>query len=130
MQSHRLFPLALCVAGSFLCYAQTPVNFSVATTTSGRTPGNIYSVDLNNDGISDLIQDTEEPPSGFSVTLGNGNGTFKAPVLYSVPSNGGPNGIATGDFNNDGKVDVAVAIAGTNQVIVFLGNGDGTLQTP
>src|SRR6202011_3565637 len=36
----------------------------------------------------------------------------------------------TGDFNNDGKVDVAVAIAGTNQVIVFLGNGDGTLQAP
>jgi FG-GAP-like repeat/Bacterial Ig domain len=130
MLSPRILTSCILASVSSVGLAQTPVNFSIDTTSSGRTPGNIYSVDLNNDGISDLIQDTEEPPSGFSVTLGNGNGTFKAPVFYSIPSNGGPNGLATGDFNNDGKVDVAVAIAGTNQVLVYLGNGDGTLQTP
>ena len=27
--------------------------------TSGQTPGNIYTVDLNNDGITDILQDTE-----------------------------------------------------------------------
>ena len=56
---------------SSVCLAQTPVNFSIDTTPSGRTPGNIYSVDLNNDGISDLIQDTQQIPSGFTVTLAN-----------------------------------------------------------
>ncbi|KAA6459071.1 VCBS repeat-containing protein [Acidobacteria bacterium AB60] len=113
-----------------LCLAQTPVNFSVTASTSGRAPGNIYSVDLNNDGITDLVQDTEETPSGFSVSLGNGDGTFRAPVFYTLPSKTGPNPIATGDFNNDGKVDIAVAIAGTNQILVYLGNGNGTLQAP
>jgi hypothetical protein len=113
-----------------VCLAQTPVKFSTDTTPSGRTPGNVYAVDLNNDGISDLIQDTEETPSGFTVSLANGDGSFKAPVFYSLPSKTGPNAIATGDFNNDGKVDIAVAIAGTNQVLVYLGNGDGTLQAP
>jgi len=35
-----------------------------------------------------------------------------------------------GDFNGDGKLDVAAAFgnsAGTNGIMVFLGNGDGTL---
>ncbi len=131
MSYHRLLARsAIALASASVCLAQTPVNFSTNTTASGRTPGNVYAVDLNNDGISDLIQDTEQTPSGFTLTLANGNGSFKPPVFYSLPSKTGPNPIATGDFNNDGKVDVAVAIAGTNQVLVYLGNGDGTLQAP
>jgi FG-GAP-like repeat len=38
--------------------------------------------------------------------------------------------IVTADFNNDGKVDVAVILSYTNQIAVYLGNGDGTLQSP
>jgi hypothetical protein len=130
MLSPRILTIFIVVSVSSGCLAQTSVNFSIASTSSGRTPTNIYSVDLNNDGISDLVQDTQQTPSGFTVTLANGDGTFKAPAFYSLPSNTGPNAIATADFNNDGKVDVAVAIAGTSQVLVYLGNGDGTLQAP
>ncbi len=130
LSSSRILTSCIVSAVSSVCLAQTPVNFSTDTTPAGRTPGNVYAVDLNNDGISDLIQDTEQTPSGFTVTLANGDGSFKAPVFYSLPSNTGPNPIATGDFNNDGKVDIAVAIAGTNKILVYLGNGDGTLQAP
>jgi hypothetical protein len=37
-----------------------------------------------------------------------------------------PAGIAIGDFNNDGKADLATANSGTNTVSVLVGNGDGT----
>ena len=33
-----------------------------------------------------------------------------------------------GDFNGDGKPDLAVANSGSNNVSVLLGNGDGTFQ--
>ena len=33
-----------------------------------------------------------------------------------------------GDFNGDGRIDLAVANSGSNDVSVLLGNGDGTFQ--
>src|SRR5437588_9731442 len=39
-----------------------------------------------------------------------------------------PNSVAVGDFNGDGKPDLAVANNGSNNVSVLLGNGDGTFQ--
>jgi hypothetical protein len=60
--------------------------------------------------------------------LGNGDGTFQAPVAYAV----GPLAeyLATGDFNGDGKMDVATQFTSGSEVSVLLGNGDGTLQPP
>ena len=40
----------------------------------------------------------------------------------------GPNYIATGDFNHDGKIDVVVTSSGANTVSVQLSNGDGTFS--
>ena len=34
----------------------------------------------------------------------------------------------TGDFNGDGRTDLAVANSGDNDVSILLGNGDGTFQ--
>ena len=39
-----------------------------------------------------------------------------------------PNSVAVGDFNGDGVQDLAVANAGSNNISVLLGNGDGTFQ--
>ena len=36
--------------------------------------------------------------------------------------------MAVGDFNNDGKLDLAVTNSGDNDVEMFLGNGNGTFQ--
>ncbi len=60
----------------------------------------------------------------MTVLLGNGNGTFASGVQYATGSS--PWGIVTGDFNNDGKPDLAIANFGSNNVTVLLGNGNGT----
>src|SRR5579885_276893 len=41
-----------------------------------------------------------------------------------------PQGIVTGDFNGDGKIDLAIANKGSNNVTILLGNGDGTFVSP
>src|SRR5262249_30459873 len=59
-----------------------------------------------------------------SVLLGNGDGTFQAAVDYPLAS--GADSVAVGDFNGDGKLDLAVANEFSNNVSVLLGKGDGT----
>ena len=44
------------------------------------------------------------------------------------PAGTGPRALAIGDFNGDGKPDLAVANAGSGDVSVLLGKGDGTFQ--
>ena len=48
----------------------------------------------------------------------------------SLPAGALPSGIATGDFNGDGKLDWVIANAGDNSLCLYLGNGDGTAQLP
>jgi len=100
---------------------QTRVNYPVA-----ESPQAIVVVDLNNDGNLDLAVST----GGFvSVLLGKGDGTFEKHTDYST---GGVQGlsITAGDFNEDGNVDLAVALSSGAKAAVLLGNGDGTLQGP
>ena len=91
----------------------------------------VIAADLKGDGVLDLVIIPAEClsgacfiPSGVSVLLGNGDGTFEQPVDYSTTESFS---VAAGDFNGDGKVDLAVS--GLNTVSVLLGNGDGTFQS-
>ena len=59
------------------------------------------------------------------MLLGNGDGTFQPQVTYAVGS-GAFFGIAAGDFNGNGRLDLAVS--GGGEAMVLLGNGDGTFQ--
>src|SRR4029077_12711914 len=58
------------------------------------------------------------------ILLGNGDGTFGAPTTIPVGNN--PDAIVAGDFNNDGKLDLAVANSTDGTVTLLLGSGDGT----
>src|SRR5258707_14719616 len=51
---------------------------------------------------------------------------FAAPKSYPVGT--APAFIVTGDFNGDGKVDIAVGKAGSNDVSILVGNGEGTFK--
>jgi len=90
--------------------------------------------DVNGDGNLDLIVVGSVPNAqnwGFSVLLGNGDGSFRAPVLYqqdTQPLSLFPT-IVIADFNNDHRLDLAVAV-GNQEFAILLGNGDGTFGAP
>jgi hypothetical protein len=58
--------------------------------------------------------------------LGRGNGTFQTPIV-STPGGIGRT-VATGDFNGDGKPDVVLIDNTDNEVLLLLGNGNGTFS--
>ena len=91
--------------------------------------------DFNNDGKLDIV--SMEAPGGYleiDVALGNGDGTFQYPLIQNLfsPGQHTPYAMAVGDFNGDGNLDVAVwgiyAANNTSEVMIFLGNGNGTFN--
>ena len=80
--------------------------------------------DFNGDGTLDLASTSSGAnASGVSILLGNGDGTFQAYLNYSSSLTFGQ--VITGDFNGDGKLDVAAA---GGDISILLGNGNGALQ--
>jgi hypothetical protein len=86
----------------------------------------VVASDLNKDGKLDLVA-VNMFSSNIAVLLGNGDGTFKPVVNYPVEVASGPQGLAVGDINGDGKPDIIVGETGIFNVAVFLGVGDGSL---
>jgi hypothetical protein len=127
-------------------------NFSLVLSGTGFVPG--AGIDFDNTGISATFVDSEHlsvtipaanvatartaavsvinpPPGGgksnvvfFQVARPEASVTF-APAANSPFQIYVPSGIAAGDFNEDGKQDIAVT-GGVDKVYTFLGNGDGT----
>src|SRR5438876_58233 len=99
------------------------------TYTFDGDPESIAIEDFNGDGIPDLAVANDDTAGTVAVLLGNGGGTFQTAQKYQV---GGINSesVAAGDFDGDGKLDVAVANAGSNTVSVLLGDGQGRFAAP
>src|SRR5579864_7288755 len=86
--------------------------------------------DFNGDGKPDLVATSglfgAAGSSAVEVLLGNGDGTFQAATILAADVN--PRGVAVGDFNHDGKLDLAILDQNTNDVSFLFGNGNGTFQ--
>jgi hypothetical protein len=88
----------------------------------------IAVADLNGDGKDDVV--TVNPSSNsVSILYGNGDGTFQAPVNYTVGTN--PQHVAIGSLRNNGLLDLVVSNyvqSNSNDLTILLNNGDGTFS--
>jgi len=95
--------------------------------------GQMILGDFNADGKIDVAT-SQDPTTGLvSVVLGNGDGSFGAPIANPVNLSGVViQDMIGGDFNKDGKDDLAATVNdganSTTHVYVFTSNGDGTFQ--
>jgi len=106
---------------------QSPVTYSLG---SGTNPRAIQLTVLTVTGNFDLVVANAFGGTAnqgtVAVLLGNGDGTFQPAVNYDTLG-AGPSALSVGDFNNDGKPDVALANSQSNSVSIFLADGKGGL---
>lgn len=90
--------------------------------------GAVTAADFNGDGKLDLAI-CNPAKNSVTILLGNGDGTFTTASGSPIAVGNQPGAIVAGDFNDDGKLDLAIvnnANSGDGSVTLLLGNGDGT----
>jgi phospholipase C len=123
----------LTVNGSgFVSGATIQWNGIALTTTfvnSSKLTATVPSANIANAGTA-LITVTNPTPGGgnsnvlsFQITSGS---TPASLVKSDIATGTAPKGLAEGDFNADGKLDLAIANSGSNTISILLGNGNGT----
>ena len=107
--------------GSFFAAVEYPLTF---------TSNQIAIADVDGDGRNDLVSLYGQQYYGVlgivSVLIQKPDGTLQAASNFSAGNSS--LGIGVGDFNADGKADVAVSNSGDGTVSVLLATGDGSLR--
>jgi hypothetical protein len=104
---------------------QAPTSYAFASGTGAA----LTVADFNGDGKPDLLVAVRSTKT-VDVRLGNGDGTFQPWVSSSssAATNGsGPYALVAGDFDRDGKTDVALS---DEYLKILKGNGNGTFKAP
>ncbi len=122
------------VVGMAVMLGKGDGTFAPSFSSSASQGWEIATGDFNGDGHQDVVTVfgyVQGQPGVFTFFAGKGDGTFQAPLTTSIPS--GPVSLVAGDFNADGKLDVAVLFstgnsANADTVTIYLGNGDGTFH--
>jgi hypothetical protein len=114
------------------------VNYSLGGSATYNGAPSLVAADFNNDGKLDLLDNYSYTAldsggvlrtyTALTMILGNGDGTFQAPVLLPVDKSYNPDSITAGDFNGDGNIDIAAVATYGDTLGVMLGKGDGTFQ--
>jgi hypothetical protein len=106
----------------------------------------IAAADLNGDGKADLVG-VDYVDNDFLVWIGNGDGSFKLPVIYNVSTTSGAQlynggGLVVGDVNGDSVPDIVLLTTSQNYspaindylstftVQSYINRGDGSLSAP
>jgi hypothetical protein len=121
--------IALFVFGLACTMTFGEVSAQVATFTIQRYPllGNTHiAADFNGDGKPDLAG---AGGNNVSVTLGNGDGTFRPKTDFPLEMQ--TQAVAAGDFDSDGRVDLMVTLNTPQFSLALLtGTGTGTFNAP
>ncbi len=89
-------------------------------------------VDVNGDGIPDILAATAFPhSSGLQVLLGNGGSSFQPPLTFTISTSLFITSMGVADLNSDRKLDIVISSGspGAAKISVLLGNGDGSFQS-
>jgi hypothetical protein len=86
---------------------------------TGAEPYSVAVGDFNNDTILDIVV-ANQGTNNLGVLLGHGNGMFESVMLVSMNYGSRPFSVVVGDFNNDRKLDLAVANNGTDSLNILL----------
>ena len=126
-----IFTILLFVTLSQKVFSQA--SFSAKTDfTAGNSPTSINSADFNGDGKPDIIAGNQFG-NNFSVIM-NTTATNASTPSFSAKTDfaagNQPAGITIGDFNGDGKQDVAVSNNNGNNVSVFFNTTTTGAATP
>ena len=92
-------------------------------------PTYVLALDLNGDTRSDLVV-AKADENNMNVLLGNGDGTFGEAVASPLSMGTRPFFIASGDFNNDTRPDLAIANLGSQNVTILINTGNGRFSRP
>ncbi len=84
--------------------------------------------DFNNDTWLDMVV-ANNLINNIAIYLWNTSGTFSNPTKYPTGYASAPYVVAVGDFNNDHRLDIAVAYFGTNNIGIFIGFNNGTFAS-
>jgi len=116
--------------------AAQPVSFRAPDVYPIQGATQLIAADFNGDGYPDLaVPQNSYSYNTVAILLNNGHGSFRPAVTYTVGAQ--PSAVAAGDFNGDGKLDLAVANGNncyelpqpcSSSFSILLGNGDGTFQ--
>src|SRR5918994_1926558 len=86
--------------------------------------------DFNGDSIQDLVAAIPHNGSRTVILIGNGDGTFRTPLVLTSPFLNTPQEQAVADYNGDGFQDLALSLGDGSFGLLQIrnGNGDGTFQ--
>ncbi len=108
----------------FLGSADSGFNPNPVVTATPQGVVAFTAADFNSDHIQDIAL-VSNPSTGGQVSILKGKGDGSFTNGFTTPlANPVTGAIVTGDFNEDGKLDLATG------TYILQGNGDGTFQTP
>lgn len=90
---------------------------------TGSSPGDILLTQIDAGSQLDMVV---LQSGGVSVRLGNADGTFGDALVTSVGTFS--NSVVAGDFTGDGVTDLVTS--SSPNVLLLIGNGNGTFQSP
>ena len=107
-QLYRLFGVG---DGTFI---QQPT-LTLTADTFGVNGTDIDVADFNRDTIEDLVVAIATNGSRTAILIGNGDGTFRPPLILTDNNTNTPHQQAVADYNGDGFLDLALSMANGNQ---------------
>ena len=117
--SQRYLRLVACLAALVMAgEAVAEAMFAGPRSAVGDSPVSVAVADLDGDTVPDLVT-ANSSSDDLSVLLGRGDGTFTYPPINHFVDEY-PQGLVTGDFNKDGKMDLAVSCRDKNLLTVLL----------